>query len=71
MDAVAGGRAVGRSGGQFVHELRLIGEALMTEAKLAPATHDTAIKLLAADALITYACEAVAEQQPEKLAELR
>jgi hypothetical protein len=27
--------------------------------------------LLAADALITYACEVVAEQEPQRLAELR
>ena len=70
VEAVAGGRAEGRKGGRTADQLRRIGEELMHEAKSDPSTHDTAMKLLAADALITFACEAVAEQQPEKLAEL-
>ncbi len=42
----------------------------MEEAKSGPAGHDTAMTLLAADALITYACEVVAEQEPERLGEV-
>ena len=45
-------------------------DQLMREAESAPPTRDTAMTLLAADALITYACQAVAELEPKKLAEL-
>ena len=34
-------------------------------------SREDALTLLAADALITYACEATAEQGPEGLAEIR
>ena len=51
--------------------LKAIAERLLEEAKSGPPTHDTALTLLAADALITFACEAVAETNPEGLAELR
>jgi hypothetical protein len=71
LDAIAGGRADGRTGGQTAEALRTAGEELMLEAKTAPPTYDTAMMLLAADALITFACEAVAEEEPQKLAELR
>ncbi len=36
-----------------------------------PASHDTALTLLAADALMTFACEAMAEAAPERLEDLR
>jgi len=51
-------------------QLKDLAESLMEEAKSGPPTHDTAMTLLAADALITYACEVVAEQEPEKLGEV-
>ncbi len=41
---------------------------LVEDAKSGPPNHDTAMTLLAADALITYSCEIVAEEQPERLA---
>ena len=34
-------------------------------------SRDDAFKILTADALMTYACEAVSEQSPERLGELR
>ena len=51
-------------------QLQSLAETLMEEAQTGPPTHDTAMTLLAADALITYACEVVAEQEPEKLGEV-
>ena len=47
-----------------------LAETLMEEARSGPPGHDTAMTLLAADALITYACEVVAEQEPERLGEV-
>ena len=47
-----------------------MGEELLAEVKGGPATHDTALTLLAADALITLACEWVAETDPRALADL-
>jgi hypothetical protein len=38
------------------------GQALLAQAKDAPPTRDTALVLLAADALVTFSCEAAAEQ---------
>lgn len=55
----------------FGTRLRTHAEALMREAQDGPPTHDTALTLLAADALITLACEWVADTEPEKLGELR
>lgn len=69
--ALRNGRAVRLPSGQIAETFRLAGEGLMLESRTAPSTYDTAMTLLAADALITYACEALAEQEPEKLAELR
>jgi hypothetical protein len=43
---------------------------LVEDAKSGPASHETAMTLLAADALITYSCEIVADEQPERLAEM-
>ena len=51
--------------------LRSAAEMLLAEAASGPADHDTALTLLAADALVTLACEYVAEHEPERLAELR
>ncbi|UCG85636.1 MAG: hypothetical protein JSW71_17155 [Gemmatimonadota bacterium] len=48
--------------------LRKMARRLVEEAKSGPPSHDTAMTLLAADALITFSCEVVAEQQPERLA---
>ena len=42
----------------------------MEEAKSGPPTRETAMTLLAADALITYACEAVTVEDPDRLGEL-
>jgi hypothetical protein len=39
-------------------------------AKSAPPSRDTALTLLAADALITWACEAAAELEPQSLGEM-
>jgi len=71
LDAVSGGQRGSPTGGQFAEQLRRVGEELMVEAKSAPPARDTAMTLLAADALITFACEAVAETDPAMLAELR
>ena len=70
LDAVEGGRAEGRKGGRFVERLQSAGERLMLDAKSASPTRDSAMTLLAADALITFACEAAAEAKPEKLGDL-
>ncbi len=51
--------------------LRHAGERLLASARSGPATRDTALTLLAADALMTLACEAVAEVAPERLGDLR
>lgn len=51
---------------------RLAGAGLATLARVARATaqRSTAMELLAADALLTYACEAAAEAGPEALERL-
>jgi hypothetical protein len=38
-------------------ELRAVAEDLLAQAQAGPPTHETALTLLAADALITLACE--------------
>jgi hypothetical protein len=54
-----------------LHErLRQLGDGLLAQAKSAPASRDTALTLLAADALMTFACEAMAHAAPERLGEL-
>ena len=45
-------------------------EQLLEQAKSGPPTRDTALTILAADALITFACEAAGEADPSSLAEL-
>ncbi len=52
-------------------QLTEIAENLLSEAKSAPPSRDTALTLLTADALITYACEALAEGDPERLGGMR
>jgi hypothetical protein len=71
LDTVSGGQSDGRTGATGSASLHRTGKELMSIAKTAPPTHDTAMTLLAADALITFACEAVAEEEPERLAEMR
>ncbi len=55
----------------FEEELRAVAEDLLAAAKAGPPTHDTALTLLAADALITLACEWVGETEPQRLGEIR
>ena len=57
------GRAAEMSASMLPKRLRTLGESLLEEAKLGKPTHDTAVTLLAADALITYSCEAEAALQ--------
>lgn len=64
--------SVQRAGDQpFDEELRAVAEDLLAAAKAGPPTHDTALTLLAADALITLACEWVGETEPQRLGEIR
>jgi len=51
--------------------LRAAADILLAEAANAPPSRETALALLAADALLTYACESVAESSPEALGEMR
>ncbi|MBI4420489.1 MAG: hypothetical protein HY560_06655 [Gemmatimonadetes bacterium] len=51
--------------------LRTLAESLLAEATGGGTGRETALTLLAADALITYACEAAAELSPETLGDLR
>jgi hypothetical protein len=71
VDAVKGGRAGGREGGNVYEQLHSAGEELMLEAKSAAPNRDSAMTLLAADALITFAQEAMAELESETRAESR
>lgn len=65
------GLAASRSSPFAVHTaLRDLAERLLPDAKSGPPTRDTALTLLAADALITLACEAAAEEAPERLGEM-
>ena len=60
----------GRSADVLHERLRRLGDGLLAQAKSAPASQDTALMLLAADALMTFACEAMAHAAPERLGEL-
>lgn len=51
--------------------LRDLGDHLLVQARAGPPTRETAVTLLAADTLITLACEVVADTDPRRLAELR
>ncbi len=59
--------------GPFPLRLRLerLAQILLDQARRGKANRETAITLLAADALITYACESIAESSPADLAELQ
>ena len=50
--------------------LSTVAEQLLEQAREGPPTHDTALTILAADALITFACEAAGEADPRSLVEL-
>ncbi len=50
--------------------LRQIGDGLLAEAQSGPPSRRTALTLLAADALMTWACEAQAELDPQGLASM-
>ena len=52
-------------------DLRRAADALLEEAKQGGADRDTALTLLAADALVTYVCEWMAETAPDRLGDLR
>jgi hypothetical protein len=58
-------------GGNVSEQLQNAGEELMLEAKSASPNRDSAMTLLAADALITFAQEAMAELDSETQAESR
>jgi hypothetical protein len=58
-------------GVEMASALARAGTELLARAKAMPPSRDAALTLLAADALMTYACEALAEQAPERLGELR
>lgn len=64
-------RATPTSRSPIPEALKDLGERMMEEAQSAPPTHDTAMLLLAADALMTFAVEAVAESDPEQLMEMK
>ena len=55
---------------EAVAVLQRAGQALLAEA-IAAGERGDALKLLAADALITYACERVAASEPQRLAGLQ
>jgi hypothetical protein len=60
--------AAGAGGaGDLAARLRVVAERLLVEAKSGPATRETAMTLLAADALITLSCEWTAEFAPERM----
>jgi hypothetical protein len=67
----AGGQAFHVSRLTLHEELCRVGERLLAEAIGMPPSRDTAVTLLAADALMTFACEAMAEEAPERLGEMR
>jgi hypothetical protein len=57
--------------GALAGRLRVVAERLMAEAKAGPPTRETAVTLLAADALITLACEWTAAFDPAALGDAR
>jgi hypothetical protein len=74
-EALAADRAAnsvqGAADQAFDDELRGVAEDLLAAATAGPPTHETALTLLAADALITLACEWVGETEPRRLGEMR
>jgi hypothetical protein len=71
VQRAAGNVQRGGEDGPLHDELRQLAERLLEEAKHGPQNRDTALTLLAADTLITYACEAVAGRDPGALADLQ
>jgi hypothetical protein len=67
------GKGEGYEGGSVLlpERLRRAGELLLAQAQSGPPSRETAITLLAADALMTLACQAMAEEAPERLGEMR
>lgn len=65
-EALAGGL---EGPGTLADRLRTLAERLLDEAQDGPPIRATAMTLLAADALATYACEWLAEFAPEQLGE--
>lgn len=57
--------------GTLHDQLKAAGDRLLAEARSGSAARDTALTLLAADALMTLACEAMAERDPNGLAGVR
>jgi hypothetical protein len=60
VQRAAGHGQRGDDHGPLHDELRSLAEQLLEEAKHGPQNRDTAMTLLAADTLITFACEAAA-----------
>ena len=52
-------------------DLQAAANGLLEQAKLGGSGRETALTLLAADALVTFACELAAETAPEQLGDLR
>jgi len=67
LHGVGGERGAGKTG--VVEGLQAAGERLLHQAMQSSPGRDTAVTLLAADALMTFACEALAESHPEDLAD--
>lgn len=73
LEAVRGARDAGPGGSReppIARQLRELAGRLLAQAKSGAPTHDTALTLLAADALITFAMEATAERDPAALGEV-
>lgn len=64
---VAAGAGAAADAADVAAALRALAETLLAEAKAGPPTRETAMTLLAADALVTLACEWTAEFAPERL----
>jgi len=67
----SGGAGVTLVGDGVPDMLQRVAERLLETAKSDRESYATALALLAADALMTYACQAVAESHPERLSDLR
>ena len=65
LDALAA--ADGETGGSFMEVLRVAADGQLARAL---ADRDDPLKLLAADALITYVCQVTSEENPKTLATL-
>ena len=65
--ALAEGAGAAEVAEELPGRLRAVAQRLLAEAKSGPATRETAMTLLAADALITLSCEWTAEFAPERM----